>query len=476
MTDGFKPYSEYKEVDEPWLHRIPTHWDIRASKRLFFESGERARPDDIQLSATQSHGVIPQAEYERLVGRKVVRILNHLDKRKHVEPDDFVISMRSFQGGLERAWARGAIRSSYVVLKPKGPVHIPYFAHLFKSHPYIQALRSTSQFIRDGQDLTFGNFAKVPLPLIPLDEQQTIACFLDAHAMKVRRFIRNRRRLIKVLNEQKRALVTRCIVEEAASHAKHVPSGIAWLTEVPEHWRSLKIKRVARINPSRSESVLHRTSESKVVFLPMEKVSAGGQVDMSEERSIHEVWQGFTYFKRGDVVVAKITPCFENGKGACLAELSTEIGFGTTEFIVLRPMESVTADYVYQLTMLPEFRRAGVESMTGAAGQQRVSPEFVGNFVVPVPPKNEQERIVAQIQKETSALKSAISRIEKEIDLIQEYRTRLIADAVTGKIDVRGLAPAGPQASEEPRDAVLDEAELEDVEDELVEEALDATD
>ncbi|MBX3359824.1 MAG: hypothetical protein KF705_00055 [Phycisphaeraceae bacterium] len=476
MTHGHKPYGTYKDSGEPWLRRIPSHWDVRASKRLFIESGERARPDDIQLSATQSHGVIPQAEYERLVGRKVVRILNHLDKRKHVEPDDFVISMRSFQGGLERAWARGAIRSSYVVLKPRGQLYIPYFAHLFKSQPYIQALRSTSQFIRDGQDLTFGNFSRVPLPLVPLDEQREIARFLDAHAAKVRRFIRNRRRLIEVLNEQKRALVTRCIVQQAASHSNLVASDVAWLSKVPEHWRSLKLKRVARINPSRSESVHQRTSDAQVVFLPMERVSADGQADMSEKRPIREVWQGFTYFKRGDVVVAKITPCFENGKGACLTELSSEIGFGTTEFIVLRPIDAVLAEYIYQLTMLPEFRCAGVESMTGAAGQQRVSPDFVGNFVVPIPPMQEQELIVAQIQGETSALNAAISRIEKEIDLIQEYRTRLIADAVTGKIDVRGLAPDGPEASAEPLDDVLDDAELEDAEDELVEEAPDAAD
>jgi len=140
MTEQLRPYPEYKDSGLRWFGRIPAHWEIRASKRLFTESGERARPDDQQLSATQSHGVVLQAEYERLVGRKVVRILHNPDKRKHVEKDDFVISMRSFQGGLERAWSRGAIRSSYVVLKPSKDIHVPYFTHLFKSYPYIQAL------------------------------------------------------------------------------------------------------------------------------------------------------------------------------------------------------------------------------------------------------------------------------------------------------------------------------------------------
>ena len=102
----------------------------------------------------------------------------HLEKRRHVEKDDFVISMRSFQGGLERAWASGAIRSSYVVLKPQANVDISFFEYLFKSYGYIRALQATSDFIRDGQDLTYTDFQMVDLPLLPLDEQRAISTFI----------------------------------------------------------------------------------------------------------------------------------------------------------------------------------------------------------------------------------------------------------------------------------------------------------
>jgi len=476
MTDGLRPYPEYKDSGVPWLGPIPAHWDIRAAKRLFAESGERARPDDVQLSATQSHGVIPQAEYERLVGRKVVRILNHLDKRKHVEKDDFVISMRSFQGGLERAFACGAIRSSYVVIKPAQGVQVPYFAHLFKSHPYIQALRATCQFIRDGQDLTFGNFCKVPLPVVPGNEQEAIACYLDDNAAKVRRFGRTRRRLIEVLTEQKRAIVGEVMTRGVSANLRQKASGVDWFPEVPEHWNVLKVKRVARVNPPRTEAMYQRTTDTQVVFLPMERVSADGHVDMSEIRPIREVWQGFSYFRRGDVVLAKITPCFENGKGACLAGLATEIGFGTTEFVVLRPSDLVSADYLYQLTMLPEFRLRGVESMTGAAGQQRVSPDFVANFTVPIPPRDEQDAIVAQIREETANLTAFIARVTREIELIQEYRTRLIADVVTGKMDVRAFVSTGPASEDKPVDDEMEDEKLAEDEAELVEEAVDVAD
>jgi type I restriction enzyme S subunit len=245
MSDDLKPYPGYRDSGQPWLGRVPAHWGTIASKWLFTERKERALPEDEQLSATQSNGVILQKNYEQLVGRKVVRILQHLEKRRHVEKNDFVISMRSFQGGLERAWCRGAIRSSYVVLKPGPHAHVPYFAHLFKSHPYIQALRATSGFIRDGQDLTFSNFCLVDLPIIPTDEQKAIADYLDANEVKVRRFICNRRRLIDLLSEQKQALINRAVTRGLDPSARFIPSRIAWLPEIPAHWRTLHVHRAS---------------------------------------------------------------------------------------------------------------------------------------------------------------------------------------------------------------------------------------
>jgi type I restriction enzyme, S subunit len=148
MKGPLQSYPAMKDSGARWLGTIPESWSVMRSKRLFVPRTELARPDDIQLSATQAYGVIPQADFEQAVGRKVTRILQHLEKRRHVEVDDFVISMRSFQGGLERAWASGCIRSSYVVLRPAAPLLVDYYAYLFKSNGYIRALQSTASFIR----------------------------------------------------------------------------------------------------------------------------------------------------------------------------------------------------------------------------------------------------------------------------------------------------------------------------------------
>ena len=151
VTKGLNPNVPMRDSGVQWLGKMPKHWEVWRSKRLFSQRKEYAQSDDVQLSATQAYGVIPQEEYERLIGRKVTQITQHLEKRRHVEIGDFVISMRSFQGGLERAWAKGCIRSSYVVLKPSVQIDIDFFSYVFKSSAYISALQSTASFIRDGQ-------------------------------------------------------------------------------------------------------------------------------------------------------------------------------------------------------------------------------------------------------------------------------------------------------------------------------------
>ena len=202
-----RPYPSYTDTGRAWPRRIPMHWELQRSKRVFRPSRELARPNDIQLSATQAYGVIAQEDYENKVGRKVVRIERHLEQRRHVEIDDFVISMRSFQGGLERAWVSGCIRSSYIVLRPVTKLEPGYFGHLFKSVGYIGALQSTADFIRDGQDLNFRNFCEVDLPFPPIREQKQIAQALDDISNNVAFAIERMRNQVEVLFEYHRRLV-----------------------------------------------------------------------------------------------------------------------------------------------------------------------------------------------------------------------------------------------------------------------------
>ena len=211
VTRGLNSAAPMKDSGIDWIGKIPAHWEVRRSKYVFTQRKELARKDDIQLSATQSYGVIPQDKFEELVGRRVVRIQTNLEKRKHVEIDDFVISMRSFQGGLERAFAKGCIRSSYVILQPLEPVNADFFGYLFKSPRYIKALQVTGSFIRDGQDLNFDNFSKVDLFLPPLDEQAEIAEHIRAGCEKIDNGIAIKEDQIAALKEYKTSLINAAV-------------------------------------------------------------------------------------------------------------------------------------------------------------------------------------------------------------------------------------------------------------------------
>lgn len=229
VTRGLHPGVPLKSSGIPWLGDIPAHWGVTRSRRLFTVRTELARPDDIQLSSTQAYGVISQSDYEHRIGRRVVKIAMHLEKRRHVEKDDFVISMRSFQGGLERAWVSGAIRSSYVVLKPGPSVGVEFFSYLFKSLGYIRALQATGDFIRDGQDLTFANFRMVDLPQVPSEEQRSIAAFIGRATTELDSALARTEREISLMLEYRTRLTADIVtgkldVREAAARLPAVPT------------------------------------------------------------------------------------------------------------------------------------------------------------------------------------------------------------------------------------------------------------
>ena len=211
VTKGLDPNVKMKDSGEEWLEEIPAQWDVVPSNRFFVESKKRAHEEDEHLSATQKYGVIPLAEFERLEGRQVTHAEKNLEQRKHVEVDDFVISMRSFEGGIERVKARGCVRSSYVALVADERAHVGFFSYLFKSSAYIQGLQATAMFIRDGQDLNYNNFRQVKLPFPSTDEQSRIAEFLDREISKSSALLAKTEEAINELLEYRSALISAAV-------------------------------------------------------------------------------------------------------------------------------------------------------------------------------------------------------------------------------------------------------------------------
>ena len=214
-------------------------------------------------------------------------------------------------------------------------------------------------------------------------------------------------------------------------------SGVAWLGKIPSHWEVKRLRYTCTLNPGKSELSTF-SPDTQVSFLPMEKIGEDGSFVLDEVRSLEQVWQGYTYFRDYDVVIAKITPCFENGKGALFEGLVNSIGFGTTELHVLRADQTTDPKFVFYLTRSYPFRHQGVSMMYGAAGQQRVPGEFLQNFTTGFPPLPEQRAIAAFLDERTAALDAAIAEYRRLSDLLQEQRAALISRAV-----IKGLAGLG---------------------------------
>ena len=208
VTKGIRGGRPMKDSGIAWVGEFPSEWEDTNPKALFLQRKDKAKPGERQLTASQQHGVIYQDEYMSLTGSKVVTVEKDFDILKHVEAGDFVISMRSFQGGLEYSTKSGSISSAYVMLIPNlGLVFPRFFRWLLKSPVYIRALQSTSNMVRDGQAMRYSNFAQVRLYTVPMEEQKEIADYLDLKCAEIDALIEKKTALLAEMEAYKKSVI-----------------------------------------------------------------------------------------------------------------------------------------------------------------------------------------------------------------------------------------------------------------------------
>mgnify|MGYP000180580535 CR=1 FL=1 len=216
---------ELKYSGHTWIGNIPKHWNMEYSKHFFILRKDKAFKDDEQLTSSQQYGIISQKKYMELENRRVTVVMTGDDILKHVEAGDFVISMRSFQGGIEYSTLNGKISSAYVMLIPNHKfVNDEYYKWLFKSQSYIKALQGTSDLVRDGQALRYSNFAKVYLPNIPLDEQQRIADYLNEKTPQIDKAIIEINKEITLVEELRTKLISDVVTGQVDVRNVKIPA------------------------------------------------------------------------------------------------------------------------------------------------------------------------------------------------------------------------------------------------------------
>jgi len=208
VTKGLDSDVEMRDSGVQWIGKIPKHWAVDNPKWHFVQRKDRATKGLTQLTASQKYGVVTQEEYMEITGAKVVTVEKDFDILKLVCPGDFIIHMRSFQGGLEYSEKYGSISSAYVMLIPQKTILEPrFYKWFFKSPVYIDALSSTSNLIRDGQAMRYANFIQLPIPLMPKEEQQQIADYLDSKCAEIDSIIAEKKQQIETIEEYKKSLI-----------------------------------------------------------------------------------------------------------------------------------------------------------------------------------------------------------------------------------------------------------------------------
>ncbi|EGR2468080.1 restriction endonuclease subunit S [Vibrio cholerae] len=434
MAGRYKAYSEYKRSNHEWLGDVPSHWDVVYSKWLFNERNDKANQSDEMLTASQKYGVIPQGMFMQLEQQKVVQVQKGHDILKQVKRNDFVISMRSFQGGIEFCEYNGAVSSAYVPLEPKTELNLSYFKYLFKSKPYIQALQATTNLVRDGQALRYNNFLQVKLPVPQHNEAEKIGSFLDHETAKIDTLIAKQEKLIELLKEKRQAVISHAVTKGLNPDAPMKDSGVEWLGEVPEHWIHSTLKHYSDVIDCK-----HITAEFFDDGIPLASIGEvkGWSVNLQTAKYTNEEYYteligGGRKPQVGDIIYSRNAtvgeaaivrdglPPFAMGQDVCLIRLNQKLH---PEF----------AMYILHSGLISQQLELAMVGSTF----KRINVDNIRNFLLAIPPYQEQKAITEELERLTSKYDSLISNAESAIDLMKERKTALISAAVTGKIDVR---------------------------------------
>jgi type I restriction enzyme, S subunit len=452
------PYPKYKPSGIEWLGEVPEHWTVDRIKWTTTGTVNGIWGDE--PNGVDDLICVRVADFDRdrflvVDDPPTFRAIDQNQRRgRLLERGDLLIEK---SGGGEKQLVGAvvyfdhdftAVCSNFVARMPIVRGHSSRFwsyghAALYAGRLNYPAVKQTTGI----QNLDSSAYLDTPVGIPDEDEQRVIADFLDRETAKIDTLVAKKRTLIERLREKRTALISRTVTRglppDAARaagldpHPKLKPSGSDWLGDVPEHWDVKRARFVMGVNP-RSERLGALRPEDEVSFVPMEAVGEYGGLNLEQTRAIADIGSGYTEFDEGDVVVAKITPCFENGKGALAAGLVNGTAFGTTELHVLRPASTLERRFLFYFTISKLFRSTGEGEMYGAGGQKRVPPEFCENVRLPLPLDDEQRAIADFLDRETARIDGMVAKVDTAIERLQEYRTAFITAAVTGKIDVRG--------------------------------------
>ena len=422
------PYPSYKLSEMKWIERIPSHWNVERGKRLLKKMDRPVRDTDDVVTCFRD-GVVTLRKNRRTEG--FTESLQELGYQGIRVGDLVIHSMDAFAGAVGVSDSEGKGTPVYSVCKPEPQANAYYYAHAVREMARSQWIGALAKGIRErSTDFRYAALAAEPLPVPPLAEQIAIVCYLDNAESHIQRYISAKERLIELLTEQKLATINQAVTRGLDSNAPLKPSGVDWLGKVPAHWERRRLKTLLR-------SIDQRSSTGSETLLSLRRDYGVVAYDEhfsrpSQSRSLI----GYKLVKRGQLVVNRLQ--VNNGLVFC----SDIHGLVSPDYSVFDRRVPLRMQFLSDLLRTQEyrthFRRQATGLGTGTAGFLRVYDDDFLNTHVYLPPLAEQDAILRYKDTVITHLDEKAACTGRQVDLMREYRTRLIADVVTGKLDARG--------------------------------------
>lgn len=424
-----------KDSGIEWIGEIPEGWRTINPKALFTQRKDKAQKGERQLTSSQQYGILYQDDYMELTGSKVVTVEKDFDILKHVEAGDFVISMRSFQGGLEYSTKSGAISSAYVMLVPNLELVYPHFYRwLLKSSVYIDALQRTTNMVRDGQAMRYSNFAQVRLFTLPLDEQKSRADFLDLECSSIDKILFKTRSSIEEYKKLKQAVITQAVTKGVRGEREMKDSGVEWIGEIPKEWGRTKIKMIASFFNGDRTSRYPQPSDfvdSGVAFLTSRNIDSD-EVDLSETKYITD--DKYKSLSGAKIQIDDIIFCLRGSVGKCAINRTLSCGTVASSLATIRPKDIYPEYLLYFL--LSNIASTQTTIFMNGTCAANLSAESVGNYYITLPISAEQKEIANYLDAKCAEIDGLIAKKEQLVKELESYKKSLIYEVVTGKREV----------------------------------------
>ena len=430
-----QPYSAYKPTGVDWLGDVPEHWDVRRGKALLCPVDLRSETGGEELlTVSARRGVVPRKsanvtmfKAESYVGYKLCW------------PGDLVInSLWAWAHGLGVSQHHGIVSSAYGVYRPLPKVHDRFIHLLTRSVPFQWELQVRSKGIWVSRlQLTDEEFLRAPFPLPPLPEQRAIVRYLGYVDRRIRRYVSAKRKLIALLEEEKQAVVNQAVTRGLDPNVRLKRSGVEWLGDVPAHWETMRARFLFR-------EVDTRSTTGRETHLSMSQALGLVPSHLVKQSLISDSYVGGKLCREGDLVLNRLKAHLG------VFALAKQSGVISPDYSVFRNRGSDRMEYFLKVLRLPALRtELRVRAKGIVEGFWRLYTEDFFDIRLPVPSSGEQQAIIEYLDKTTADIDTAIARARRQIELVQEYRTRLIADVVTGKLDVREAAAQLPDEADD---------------------------